>query len=273
MSYQAEVYNVMIASPSDVASERNIIREVVYEWNIVHSAKRGIVLLPVGWESHVYPTMGGMPQDIINKQIVDKCDILIGVFWTRIGSPTDKHISGTVEEILRHVDAGKQAMIYFSSKPVVPDSIDIEQYNKLKGFKELCKQKGIYKEYGEISDFKNILNKDLQLYLNSFESEVPGQIFTSSIPTPDLSENARILLKEASIDLNGEILYVKYLGGEAIQTNGRNFIENDNPREVAKWTSALNELEKNGLIYTRSTKREIFHLTDLGYQVADTIEF
>lgn len=48
MSYEAKVFNVMIASPGDVASERTIIRDVIYEWNAVHSKSRNIVLLPVG---------------------------------------------------------------------------------------------------------------------------------------------------------------------------------------------------------------------------------
>ena len=39
MSYDAKVFNVMIASPSDVESERSIVREVIYEWNAVHSER------------------------------------------------------------------------------------------------------------------------------------------------------------------------------------------------------------------------------------------
>lgn len=35
MSYIATAFNVMIASPGDVASERAIVRDVVYEWNAV----------------------------------------------------------------------------------------------------------------------------------------------------------------------------------------------------------------------------------------------
>lgn len=34
------VYKVMIASPGDVATERTIIRDVVYEWNFIHSEIR-----------------------------------------------------------------------------------------------------------------------------------------------------------------------------------------------------------------------------------------
>ncbi|MFH4621427.1 hypothetical protein [Vibrio furnissii] len=59
MSFEAKVFNVMIASPGDVSSERAIIRDVIYEWNAVHSETRNIVLLPVGWETHSSPEMGG----------------------------------------------------------------------------------------------------------------------------------------------------------------------------------------------------------------------
>ncbi|TOH23138.1 DUF4062 domain-containing protein, partial [Vibrio parahaemolyticus] len=62
MSYNARVFNVMIASPGDVASERSIIRDVIYEWNAVHSSSRNIVLLPIGWESHSSPEMGHSAQ-------------------------------------------------------------------------------------------------------------------------------------------------------------------------------------------------------------------
>ena len=48
MSYNAKVFNIMIASPEDVACERSIFRDVVYEWNAVNSEARNIVLLPVG---------------------------------------------------------------------------------------------------------------------------------------------------------------------------------------------------------------------------------
>lgn len=48
MSYHAEILNVMIASPRDVNFERAQAREVIHEWNAVHSETRNIVLLPTG---------------------------------------------------------------------------------------------------------------------------------------------------------------------------------------------------------------------------------
>ncbi len=138
MSYSSTTFNVMIASPGDVASERTIVRDVIYEWNAVHSNTRKIVLLPIGWESHSSPEMGGTPQSIINNQVLGKCDLMIGVFWTRIGTATDSFVSGTVEEIERHIQTGKPAMLYFSSQPVAMDTVDLEQIAKLKVFKNLA---------------------------------------------------------------------------------------------------------------------------------------
>ncbi len=42
---------------------------------------------------------GSRPQEVINSAIVDKCDLLVGIFWTRIGSPSGEADSGTIEEI------------------------------------------------------------------------------------------------------------------------------------------------------------------------------
>src|SRR5258708_4201917 len=141
MSYIAQVLKIMIASPGDVAAERNVIRDVVHDWNATHSEERAQVLLPIGWETHSAPEMGDRPQEIINRQLLRGCDLLIAVFWTRIGSPTGKADSGTVEEIEEHIAAGKPAMVYFSGAPVHLESVQAEQYAALKQFRESCRQR------------------------------------------------------------------------------------------------------------------------------------
>lgn len=85
MAYRATVFNVMIASPSDVAAERALVKEVVHEWNAVNAFTRRIVLQPIGWETHSSPSMGEHPQHVLNEQVLAKCDLLVGVFWTRVG--------------------------------------------------------------------------------------------------------------------------------------------------------------------------------------------
>jgi len=118
VSYSPTVFEVMIASPSDVPQERLIAREVITEWNTIHAKDRQTVLMPIGWETHSTPGTGDRRQAIINGQLLKDADLLVAVFWTRLGSPTGVARSGTVEEIEEHLRAGKPAMIYFSSAPV-----------------------------------------------------------------------------------------------------------------------------------------------------------
>ena len=278
MSYAAEAFNVMIASPGDVASERAIVRDVIYEWNAVHSNTRKIVLLPIGWESHSSPEMGNSPQAIINEQILEKCDLLIGVFWTRIGTPTEDYASGTVEELEKHIQSGKPAMLYFSSQPVVFDSVELEQAAAVKKFKTDCQSRGLYQSYDSLADFRTKLYRHLQLKVNEhpifnkLESHSSGEISESQTQIPKLSGEAQILLKEASLDAHGTIIHVEYMEGTDVQTNGKNLVaEKRDRREVAKWEQAILELSNEGLIVGQGYKGEIYQVTNLGYQIADMI--
>ncbi|MBB5217583.1 DUF4062 domain-containing protein [Parapusillimonas granuli] len=278
MSYIATTFNVMIASPGDVASERAIVRDVVYEWNAVHSGARKIVLLPIGWETHSSPEMGLPAQQIINRQVLNKCDLLVGVFWTRIGTPTEKHLSGTVEEIEEHIVSGKPAMLYFSSQPVAMDTVDLEQIQQLKEFRQSCQGRGLYESYDSLANFKDKFYRHLQLKVNEhplFKVEENGQNETAVVDShtnlPNLSQEAKVLLKEASKDADGTILHIRHLDGTAIQANGKNLILFNDRREVAKWEEALQKLRFHELVADRGHKGEVFQITNLGYQVADMI--
>jgi hypothetical protein len=96
MSFTATTYRVLIASPSDLTEEREAATIAIHDWNAQHAAAEGIVLLPVKWETHARPESGVRPQEAINAQIVQTCDILLGMFWTKLGSDTGVAESGTV---------------------------------------------------------------------------------------------------------------------------------------------------------------------------------
>ena len=278
MSYSATTFNVMIASPGDVASERAIVRDVVYEWNAVNSSTRNIVLLPIGWESHSSPETGATPQRIINSQILTKCDLLIGVFWTRIGTATDDFLSGTVEEIEKHIAAGKPAMLYFSSQPVAMDTVDPTQIAKLKEFKASMQSRSLYEGYDSHADFKAKLYRHLQLKVNEHplfqiaEGLPTNGLVESKTLLPALFSESRILLKEASKDPHGRIIHAKFIGGSSIQTNGKNLMPSDERREIAKWEHALEELVEKNLRVARGHKGEVFEVSNLRCQIADMSE-
>lgn len=276
MSYKAEVFNVMIASPGDVKAERAQVREVIHEWNAVHSRSRKIVLLPTGWETHSAPEMGAAPQTIINKQILEKCDLLVGVFWTRVGTATTEYASGTVEEIEKHVESGRPAMLYFSSQPAALDTVDPEQYKQLREFKSSCQQRSLYEGYEDLTEFRNKFARQLQIIINNSQifknfEDTATELAIPETEVPSLSSEAKILLKEACTDSQGLILHIRYMGGTDIQTNGKNLIASQSPREVAKWEGALSELMELGFLATRGTKGVTYQVTNEGYTFADTL--
>jgi len=154
MSFQANVLKVMIASPGDVAEERRIVTEALHRWNDANASTRRLVLLPIKWETHSTPQLGSPPQTILNRQLVDEADILIGIFGTRIGTPTEDHVSGTVEEIKKHVAAGKTAKVYFSDVPVPPSSINNAQYESVQQFRQECQSTGLYATFSSSEQFR-----------------------------------------------------------------------------------------------------------------------
>jgi hypothetical protein len=94
--HSANVLNVLIASPSDVSEEREVVTKAINEWNAAHFSNTGVMLNAVRWESHSYPASGDRPQAIVNRQIVESGDILIGLFGYKLGTPTGMAQSGTM---------------------------------------------------------------------------------------------------------------------------------------------------------------------------------
>ncbi|WP_298607744.1 hypothetical protein [uncultured Thiothrix sp.] len=167
MTYTAQVFRVLIASPGDVSEERDTAVKTIQEWNDLNSAERQLVLLPLRWETHSAPEYGKRPQEVINRQVVDQCDLLVGIFWTRIGSPTGVAASGTLEEIERVANDGKLAMLYFSKSSKNPDDIDLEQLKKLREFKQKTFPNALVENYNGIIDFRDKLSKQLEIQLRT----------------------------------------------------------------------------------------------------------
>lgn len=109
--------------------------------------------------------MGDRPQAIINKQVVRNCDMLVGAFWTRLGSPTGVEDSGTVEEIRYFLNLNKPVMLYYSKQQVDLDRIDTKQLEKLKEFKASIRDKGIQEDFTSTDDLKQRLFRHLTIVL------------------------------------------------------------------------------------------------------------
>lgn len=183
MSYAARVFRILIASPSDVVEEREVAVRVIQEWNDLQSAEREIVLLPLRWETHSAPEFGTRPQDALNRQIVDSCDLLIGIFWTRVGSPTGMADSGTLEEIDRVASQGKPIMLYFSQVKQDPEQIDLDQITKLREFKKRTYPKALIESFKSQVEFRDKLARQIEIQLRMLLAQEGESPETRGAPT------------------------------------------------------------------------------------------
>jgi hypothetical protein len=138
------------------------VRDAIWRWNAVSGWLLGATIEPVGWETHAVPEFEQQdrhPQKVLNEQIVDSCDFGIAMFWTKPGSPTDTHASGSLEEIARLRDAGKTVHALFSTRDVPAKLVDTKNLEAIKGIRESFKIAGLYGEFSSDAELKeHVLN-------------------------------------------------------------------------------------------------------------------
>jgi len=111
--------------------------------------------------------MGSRPQAVINRQIVDDCDMAVAVFWTRLGTPTGEAESGTAEEISRMGNDGKPVMLYFSQAKVPLRDLDISEYQRLAEFQKQTYPKGLIENYSTPGEFRDKFRRQLAFQISS----------------------------------------------------------------------------------------------------------
>ena len=93
-------FEVLLSHPSDLAPEEcDAICLALMDYNTQWGESTGYNFIPLSWEKNAYNQFGERPQEALNRQLVDRCHIVVAVFKYRLGTPTMMYESGTVEEI------------------------------------------------------------------------------------------------------------------------------------------------------------------------------
>ncbi|NIS74379.1 MAG: hypothetical protein GTO08_03695 [Deltaproteobacteria bacterium] len=161
MAFSATVIRILLASASDVEEERESVHAFINEWNESNTISEKVVLWPVPLSSLAVPETTAASRETITAKLVNDCDILIGLFWTRIDGNTDGKKSRMIEVMEQFIKTGKPSLLYFSTQPVVPDSIDPDQYAQLRGFKEGARKKGGIHQYSSPDELMEMVNKQV----------------------------------------------------------------------------------------------------------------
>lgn len=106
------------------------------------------------------------------------------------------------------------------------------------------------------------------------ETEESTDIYrvVSPIKQDKVTIYACILMAYAAEDPYGQIMLIRTLGSTGISTNKFTFNKDTSAREIARWTSAIDELMVQGYIKLVGRKDKIYQVTDSGYNFADQIK-
>lgn len=158
---------MLISCPGDIKEEIQSIKDAVEQFNNTFSDVLGISIRVKHWSKNSYPQSGGKPQALLNKQFINDCDAAVAIMWTRFGTPTDEYGSGTEEEIEIMLESQKQVFIYFCDRPLKPSEMNSEEYQRVMGFRDKYKDRGIYSTYSSKEEFQKMFYAHLSQYFLS----------------------------------------------------------------------------------------------------------
>jgi hypothetical protein len=161
MPVAVQLFRVFVAAPSDVTEEHSLISELLEEWNRHHGPTTQARLEFMNWRTHSHPAAGARPQALINKQVVDQSDIVVGLFRSRFGSPTGVADSGTEEEIQRSIQKGKEVMVYFANLPEPRRQKERGEFARVKKFKRDYGDQALYGTYTDLAAFEKAFRQHL----------------------------------------------------------------------------------------------------------------
>ena len=176
------LFRIVVASPSDVQAERNALPAVLEELNRGIAATQNLRLELGRWETDAYPGfhLEG-PQGLIDPILrIEDCDVLLGIFWKRFGTPTTDAGSGTEHEFLRAYASWQQhgrpqIMVYFNRRdPKLRSTADLDQYAQVLRFQERFPREGLWQPYNGKAQFEKLVRNQLTQLLRQREPTAPA---------------------------------------------------------------------------------------------------
>jgi hypothetical protein len=168
----ATVYNLLISCPGDITSEDlGTVTEVINRWNVIYGPAVNAAIVPVRWELHSAAAYGERTQASLNEQLVKDADIVIALFWHRLGSPTGEAESGTIEEIETAHGNGAYVGILRCTRDIPQDAADPDQLQRLRDYLGETRSRSVILEYNDNAD----LARHVDTILNTARAQLAAR--------------------------------------------------------------------------------------------------
>ena len=168
---------LFLASPSDVAPERQVAEDVIATINRDFSSYTHCTVELLAWEN-IQPG-AGRPQALINAR-VDLCDLFVGILWKRWGTPAGDGQTGFEEEFERatcnHRSAGSPDIwIFFKDLDVDSTDDPGQQLQQVLAFRRRleAERQILYKNFADETDFRGKFNNHLLRHLLNRQQTPP----------------------------------------------------------------------------------------------------
>jgi hypothetical protein len=207
-----QIVRVVVVSPGDVQAERGSMDAVIkdvnqtlgyFSWNISVELSR--------WETDAHPALHlEGAQGVIDSDLkIEDCDVLIAIFWKRIGRPyKDGRVSNTEHEIETAYDAWKRRqhpqILLFFNQELYPQSIEgLEQTKRVLELRSKWLDSGLPQDYTGTQEFSDRARQGLLAAISSLNP----QYTEPNSETLILHERADpvIVRSEGITELSGDI--------------------------------------------------------------------
>jgi HEAT repeat protein len=228
---QKRIMRIVVASPGDVQAERDTVPTVIDELNRGMAAERDLRLELYRWEADAYPGFHPAgPQGLIDPILrIEDCDILIGIFWKRFGTPTTDAQSGTEHEILCAFEAWRrnrrpQIMVYFNQQEYkLKSKEETDQQEQVLNFKRRFPKEGLWWEYNGETQFERLVRIHLTQFIRD---QFPRQVGAEAGAAQDAEgRSADELTKEYLANLAERVGTIYLFGEEEPRPLDKMFVE------------------------------------------------
>jgi len=171
MKNNSSVLKIALCGPGDVSREIRMAEEVIDEWNKTNWDATNCGLVSRHWRTSSSPDMTERGQRVIDRQLIDDSDLVVGIFWSRLGTPTGLAESGTVEEIDRATHRDIRTMVYFSGVEAPTRKIDSEELSRLEDFRQKIFGMGLASSFSSRRQFEKDFRNHLGLAVHKILSK------------------------------------------------------------------------------------------------------
>jgi hypothetical protein len=177
-------FRIVVASPADLYETRKVIFNVIDELNRIFEIQK-VSIRGLGWEEYVTPGIDTDVQTVISKQILNKYDILLALFATKLGTPTSNSASGTVEEIehaIANIESpmgSHRVQVYFLDKIDGISGLSLDELRKVFEYRDTLGSRGVlyrtFKNNDELQrEIRVNIERPILQYLESRSSVQPS---------------------------------------------------------------------------------------------------